>query len=629
MDVGGRPIVIGGACHLDAFVSERNGVNAPAPDVHRGDAGNDVADRASGGGLPLQEHHDPIVLSRGVVGAHGSRGECVPRGLRGGLGDVLGVVAASVAHQASAGEPLVGGLTGKSWVSVPVVADLAPGRRGNATRVSLEADGLHEPVVRRWGSAYDGESGVGDDCLDPHARAVHHHLVDGRWNGPVGCGEHHCAPEIAPSSHGEPVAVSVTPLDAPELVDEPALIVAGSRPRVEDGEARDVGRGHLSESVVAPWRDPLHSPGNRTPPRSGGPHQVEELVVEPSVGVLLHRDPDEPPPSGEADEDGGPAPRRSRGGDEDGSDQLHGNDRGARPPRLPGPADRPDRLGQLDAAGPPDTYGVGDRPLFVDDPALSDRSAGDRDHYGLHCPGAELRAEGLHEAPGSTQYQYHDAVVVARRVVPPAIITDVRPSSTRPFAASGRVVAVGSAPTSGSPGACGPRGAPEDRPLFDGAFKDSGRALEGRPGHEAFPAGRAGAWPSVVLHGVLNVLVPTGGMHPVAAREPDPSFPVARVLETDRAVGEVVRPLRLPPGSSRLLGPVARAVPGPRGCAQSLEPLGLKPAATALGVIAVAPMGIPIVVEFDAVGGIDYVLYVAVLGLEEVDSLSHFRRKLD
>ena len=44
----------------------------------------------------------------------------------------------------------------------------------------------------------------------------------------------------------------------------------------------------------------------------------------------------------------------------------------------------------------------------------------------------------------------------------------------------------------------------------------------------------------MVIHGVLDILVPTRGMHSVSAGEPHPRLALRCVLETNCAVREVV-----------------------------------------------------------------------------------------
>ena len=61
------------------------------------------------------------------------------------------------------------------------------------------------------------------------------------------------------------------------------------------------------------------------------------------------------------------------------------------------------------------------------------------------------------------------------------------------------------------------------------------------------------------------------------------------------------------------------ALPETRSCAEACEPLAVSFIVCPIGLGEAAPVGCPAVFEIDVLSGIDDVLEVAVLGLEEVN----------
>ena len=93
--------------------------------------------------------------------------------------------------------------------------------------------------------------------------------------------------------------------------------------------------------------------------------------------------------------------------------------------------------------------------------------------------------------------------------------------------------------------------------------------------------------------------------------------------------GKVVRSVSLfaRPGAAYVSG--GSVLPTPCGCTEPFKPLTASLAARSTGPIEATPVGDPTVLEIDTLRGVNDVLEVAVLGLEEVDSLPLVQRECD
>ncbi len=129
--------------------------------------------------------------------------------------------------------------------------------------------------------------------------------------------------------------------------------------------------------------------------------------------------------------------------------------------------------------------------------------------------------------------------------------------------------------------------------------------------------------------GAVTVPVRAGGVQAVPAGKPDRGSAVGGVLGADEAVREVVRSPRLLLGPATPCDPGVSIAAGSRGRPQPLKPLTVGLVTIPLGPSVTTPTGTPTVFELDALSGVDNVLDVAVLSLEEVDPLPHVRRKID
>ena len=128
---------------------------------------------------------------------------------------------------------------------------------------------------------------------------------------------------------------------------------------------------------------------------------------------------------------------------------------------------------------------------------------------------------------------------------------------------------------------------------------------------------------------MLHIVVPARGVHTVPAWEPDPGLSFGRIMEADGAVRKVARLTCMPFGLGTVDVPGRAVLPDSCGRAQPFKSTGNVLVGDLSRPREATPEGGPTVVEVNPLRGVNDVVDVAVLGLEEVNTLPLLQRECD
>ena len=109
--------------------------------------------------------------------------------------------------------------------------------------------------------------------------------------------------------------------------------------------------------------------------------------------------------------------------------------------------------------------------------------------------------------------------------------------------------------------------------------------------------------------------------------EPDPSLSLGRIMKADGAVREVVKLIRPLIRLGSIDIPGCAALPNPCSRTEPFKPTSAVLDGNPVRPREVAPLGGPTLIKVNTLRGVNDVLNVAVLGLEEVNSLPFVQRK--